>query len=422
MLPFLSSVSFISGALSVAGQCQSLLGSVLLSRFVHLRNREEHSAPFKTDDHAASWPKISVLKPLHGDEPLLEEALESFFKQDYPEYELVFGVQRTDDPALAVIERLRTRYPAQPVFVVCDSTDHGPNRKVGNLINMQQACHHDVFVISDSDIHVEPQYLRHIASTLLQSETQLVTTLYAGLPASTQLARLFGAHSINANFLPGVMMSRLLGRQDCLGATMALTRQRLDEVGGFTSLVAHIADDSELGNRILRQQGTIALAPTLCLTTVAENNFRELISHEIRWGRTVRSIEPVGYACSSLQLPLFWATLCVAFAPTSPLSWGLLIGGWLLRSFTTQHTARLTKCSLPGIFPYLVLRDWLSAAVMLASACGSRVAWRGRTVHITRNTTHTSSRRHTHTPPDPSSPTVNGPGVDRSDINRSVRS
>lgn len=420
-MPFLITVAAcLSGALSVAGQIQGIFGSVLLSRFLKEQKRKELTSAFQERTPVQHWPRLSVLKPLHGNEPLLEEALESFFQQDYPDYELIFGVQRDDDSALAVIERLRSHYPKHRVSVVCDPTHHGPNRKVGNLVNMQRACHYDVFVISDSDIHVEPHYLRHIATTLRQRDTQLVTTLYAGLPASRKLVRHFGAHSINNNFLPGVMMSRLLNRQDCLGATMALTRQRLDQIGGFVSLANHIADDSELGRRIRHQGGSIALAPTLCLTTVAEHTFRDLFSHEVRWGRTVRSIEPIGYACSALQLPLFWASISLLCAPTSLMAWSLFLGGWTLRGLTTSHNARLTKCPLPGIFPYLVLRDWLSAAVMIASASGSRVAWRGRTVHITRNSTQ--SRNHTPHTPDPSSPTVNGTGVDRSDINRSVRS
>ncbi|MXV43808.1 glycosyltransferase [Saccharibacter sp. 17.LH.SD] len=411
----------VSGLLSIAGHIQGIIGVTLLSRF---RRMERETASSSHDASPQTSPPVSVLKPLAGEEPLLEEAIESFFQQDYPNYELIFGVQHPHDKALPIIDRLRARFPERPVSVVIDTTNHGPNRKVSNLVNMQSVCQHDLFVIADSDIHVQPSYLRRIVATLLKPDVQLVTTLYAGLPADRRLVRQLGAYSINSNFLPGVMMSRLLGRQDCLGATMALTKKNLERIGGFHALVNYLADDSELGKRIVRQGGTIALAPTLCLTTVAEETLGELLAHEIRWGRTVRSIEPLGYALSSLQLPLVWATLSVILSPKSRKAWLLLIGGWLVRSLTTRHISRLTKCPLPSISPYILLRDWLSAAVMIASARGSRVAWRGRTVHINRNKTQSASRRRTpRAADDPSSPSVHGHGVDTSDINRSsVRS
>ncbi|MBE7189579.1 bacteriohopanetetrol glucosamine biosynthesis glycosyltransferase HpnI, partial [Jatrophihabitans endophyticus] len=250
--------------------------------------------------------KMPLLEIIRG-EQTSDAALASALDQDYPNFQVVFGVQHPADPALAVVERLRRRFPHRDVALVVDGTPHGTNRKIDNLINMLPAARHDVLVISDSDIHAAPDYLRRVVGALHRPNTGLVTTLYGAWAASPSLARRLAAAQVNHAFLPGVLMSRRLGRQDCLGATMALRRSTLDEIGGLSALSPHIADDSALG-RLVRATGRdIAIAETLTLTTASDAGLRDLFQHELRWGRTVRSVEPRGYAASCLQLPLFWA-------------------------------------------------------------------------------------------------------------------
>lgn len=246
----LSIAAGFTGLVSVAGSLQALIGATLLSRF----RRGETAADDALRSIARTWPAITVLKPLHGDELLLDDALDSICLQEYPAFQIVFGVQSTQDTAIPVVERLKARHPNVDITLVVDDAEHGPNRKIGNLINMYGAAHHDIIVVSDSDIHVTPNYLKHVVSALEEPGTDLITTLYAGRPATGSLVQQLGACQINHNFLPGVMMSRLLGRQDCLGATMALTRQKLEAIGGLRALVDHVADDAELG-RLIRQQG-----------------------------------------------------------------------------------------------------------------------------------------------------------------------
>lgn len=363
---------------SFAGAIQALIGTFLLVCFCKKIVKKRTS-----EDKNRTWVPVSILKPLYGHEPLLKEALESFFQLDYPEYELVFGVHHHNDEALTIVRELQKLYPQQQCFIVIDDTEHGANRKISNLINLSRSCHHDVFVISDSDIHVEKDYLKRIIEALETNKTELVTTLYAGLAADKRITRLLGAASINSNFLPGVMMSRFLGRQDCLGATMALKRQTLKKIGGFEALVHHIADDAVLGQMVREHGGDITLAQTICKTTITEENLKELLSHELRWGRTIRSVEPLGYTLSSLQFPLFWASLSVIFNPRAKGGWAIFLLSWVIRAITTRQIAYLTQSPLPAMTPYLIVRDWLSIAVMIGSSRGSRVSWRGRTVHIT---------------------------------------
>ncbi|MCX5616884.1 bacteriohopanetetrol glucosamine biosynthesis glycosyltransferase HpnI [Bombella sp. TMW 2.2559] len=386
MPSLLTLASAVSGVFSLAGYIQEAIGTILLDRF--RRTVRVPGAPALSSQPQARHdilPGVTLMKPLHGDEPLLEEALESFFRQDYPATcQIVFGLQDEADPALTVLQRLKQRYPERDVTVVINPTHHGPNRKVGNLINMYPSCRHNILIISDSDIHVSTDYISSIVHALHQDGVQLVTTLYAGLPASNTLIRKLGAYSINANFLPGVMISRLMGREDCLGATMALRRKHLTDIGGLETLVQHVADDALLGRLIRQNGGKITLAPTICQTTVAETSLKDLFHHELRWGRTVRSVEPVGYGLSALQLPLFWGSLCVLFAPARLFPWVMLGAGLLCRNAMTRHIGRLTNCPMPGLFPFLIFRDWLSLSVMLGSARGTRVTWRGQSLHISR--------------------------------------
>ena len=372
-LPFALGVA--AAMIAGLGCIQAVVGAVLAHRF----GRRARLGP---PDVAAPLPAVTVLKPLHGDEPMLEDALASFCTQDYPVLQIVFGVQDRTDPAIGLVRRLQARFPALDLVLVVDGTPHGANRKIANLLNMLPSARHDVLVISDSDIHARPGYLRRVVAALHRPGVGLVTTLYGGRAASPTLARRLAAAQVNHTFLPGVLMSRLLGRQDCLGATMALRRSMLDAIGGLDALSPHIADDSALGKLVRAQGSAIAIADALTVTTVSETSLRELFAHELRWGRTVRSVEPVGYALSAIQLPLFWAVSAVLLAPSSSWSWGVLALVWAVRGVTAGVIDRMLGQA--GTVPPVLLpmRDWLSAAVMLGSLSGRRVAWRGHTLHL----------------------------------------
>lgn len=373
-------LGYASAALAVAGCAQSAIGAGLIIAFRGSEKRRIARIP----SSRGPQPAVTVLKPLHGDEPLLEDALRSFCEQDYPVYQIVFGVQRHDDSAIEIVRRLIADYPERDMTLVIDGTQHGTNRKIANLINMYPSVKHDILVISDSDIHVQRDYLSDVVSTIQQPDTGLVTTLYAGLPASTSLVREFAASQINHNFMPGVMMSRLLGRQDCLGATMALRRSLLERVGGLAALADHVADDAILGQLVRAHGKKIALAPCMTWTTVAEDTAGDMIEHELRWGRTVKNVEPVGYGLSAIQLPLFWSSV-VLFC-CWPARWALwfFIAAWAVRGLSALVIDRSLGRLTPAVYALFPLREWLSAAIMVGSARGQRVAWRGQTLHIRR--------------------------------------
>nr|WP_294550708.1 bacteriohopanetetrol glucosamine biosynthesis glycosyltransferase HpnI [uncultured Rhodopila sp.] len=367
-------------AASVIGLLQVLVASQLVARFARARRAEP------------SWrPPVTVLKPLHGGEPLLEDALATICRQDYPQWQVVFGVAEAGDPAVAVVRRLQTRFPACDIALVIDPTLHGRNRKVGNLINMLPAARHDVLVIADSDIHVRPDYLDRLVLALAEPGVGLVTTIYAGLPATKALPAMNGAMQITQGFLPGAIMARAIGRQDCLGATMCLRRRDLVRCGGLRGLVDHLADDNVLGRRILGLGLQVGLADTVPLTTVPEDNYAALFRHELRWARTIRALEPAGFAASAMQYPLAWAMLTVLLSGGELWSGGLLAVAWLLRAAAAIRVDRALATQWKGQdsaalafrCPVWLLpsRDLLSVAVMVASYGGRQVDWRGYGLH-----------------------------------------
>ena len=364
-------LAMVAVVVTVAGLAQAVIGWWAVRRYS--RKRAEPQL----------WqPPVTILKPLHGDEPMLEQALESFCNQDYPQFQIVFGMDDPADPALHVIRRLRARYPHLDIEVVIDPAQHGVNRKISNLINMYPRAKYDVIVMADSDIHAPLDYLRQLTSGLARKGVGLVTTLYAGLGASATLAARLGAAQINHSFLPGALLARALGREDCLGATMALRRETLDSVGGLHALVHHLADDAVLGRLVSARGEIVALAATLPATTIPEMRISHLFAHELRWGRTIHSLAPVGFALSSLQYPLFWAGFAAVLSGFQLCSLALFGGVWLVRgAVMIGIDAELGLTTAVPIW-LLPLRDLLSVMVILASYGGSEVAWRGHVLRI----------------------------------------
>jgi ceramide glucosyltransferase len=360
-------IAWIAGLFALIGVIQQYIGVLIIQRFC--------AAPAPVlNEH----PPVSLLKPLCGVEPLTELALESFFLIEYPVYQLVFGVQNPRDPVLDIVARLRARYPQRDVAVVIDPTLHGTNRKISNLINMYPSASYETLVMSDADIHVPPYFLDRVVSALGEKGVGLVTTLYTALPGTPRLATLMGANQINYTFLPGALLARKLGRQDCLGVTMALTKTVLAEVGGLEAVSNHLADDQVLG-RLVRAKGyQLTLAPVIPATTVPEADFRALFRHELRWARTIRALVPLPYAASVLQISLFWAGLAVIFSGVSAWAVGLILFVLLTRYIAARRIDALLRLAKAGDAWLFVVRDFCSALIYLVSYAGDTVDWRGQ--------------------------------------------
>jgi ceramide glucosyltransferase len=362
--------------LAAIGAAQALAGWFAVVRFTRRHRTATNQPP----------PPMSILKPLHGREPLLIEALATLCEQDYPaEFQIVFGVNSPSDPAIQVVQTLRARYPHRDIALVVNATPHGSNPKIGNLINMLPLARHAVLVLADADVHAQKDYLRRLADALARPRVGLVTVLYAGMPAFHSIVGLLGTAQITYGFLPGVLLGRALGRRDCLGATMCLRRETLARVGGLEALRDHLADDNMLGRHVRATGLDVALADTIVATTVTEREFTSLWRHEMRWARTTRSLAPAEFIFSALQYPLFWAFLSVLASGGANWTWGLIIGIWAVRAISVMGIESVMP-ELPGgvAFPspvwLLPLRDVLSAAEWIASHGGRRVDWRGHTL------------------------------------------
>ncbi|WP_294532183.1 bacteriohopanetetrol glucosamine biosynthesis glycosyltransferase HpnI [uncultured Rhodoblastus sp.] len=336
---------------------------------------------------AATAPAITVLKPLYGDEPGLLEHLTSFCRQDYAgPVQILFGVHDADDPAAAVARKIVNALRAGKIDgapagmtaeLAVDPARHGANGKVGNLINMSRRIEHDIVVLADSDIQVAPDYLARLAKALAQPGVGLVTCLYRGAPMAGLWSSL-GAMWVDYGFLPNVVAGVTLKMANpCIGATIALRRATLEAIGGFRAIEDQLADDYALGEAVRGIGQKVVLADFAVGHAHAETSLLQLWRREMRWARTIRSLNPFGYIGSAVTFPLAWALLALlsgGFAPTGVI---LTLGALLCRLTLQDEVDR----RFPGLAHALLLsplRDLLSFAVFVVSFFPGQVHWRGR--------------------------------------------
>lgn len=326
-------------------------------------------------------PAVTVLKPLCGAEPLLLENLASFCDQDYGgPVQIVFGVQSPNDPAIAVVERLRAERPGRDLDLVIDATAHGANRKVANLINMEPYVRHELVVLADSDMRVGPDYLSRVVAELQQPGVGVVTCLYHGLPRGGLWSRL-SAQMIDAAFLPSVVVGVSFGlAAPCFGSTIALRRETLDRIGGFRAFAEGLADDHAIGEAVRRLGLEAAIPPFTIGHLCPEASAGELWRHELRWARTIRSINPPGHYGAAITHPLAFALIGAALGGGAPC----LAAALLAMACRAALSVRVERAfGLPPRLHWLgPVRDLLSFAVYLRSLFGGAVTWKGHDYRV----------------------------------------
>ncbi len=357
-------------------------GAQLLAAHRFFRRARRAAAAHPPGRHL---PPVTVLKPLKGPGLDLYANLASFCRQRYPRYQLVFGVEDPDDPAVAVVQRLRRDFPDRDIVLAVGRAP-GANRKVANLTHMMRHARYDVLVLSDADIRVRPDYLRAMVAPLADPAVGLTTCLYRGrgyfgLPSV--LESLF----INTDFIPMVMMAQWVQEfRYAYGASIAVRREALDRFGGFPVIADHLADDYLLGNKVLRAGYRLVLLPYVVETVLDAVTLRDVFRHQLRWARTYRVQEPLGWFCSIITHTTLWSTLAVVATGGSLLGWSVLAAGIATRLAALAGIMRLLReRDTPRHLWLVPLKDLCYSAMWVLSWTGRRVTWSGADYTIARD-------------------------------------
>lgn len=324
-------------------------------------------------------PPVSILKPVKGLDAEAYDNFASFCRQDYPCYELLFGVADPDDPAIAVIRRLQEDFPERQIRLLVVPTRH-VNPKASLLHSLSLQAEYGTLVISDSDMRVTPGYLRRVVAPLADDEVGLVSCLYRGRTPVTFTARLEALH-MGVTFLPSVLVARrFLNMRFALGATVALRRRDLARIGGFAAIADYLADDYQLGVQIADLGLRVHLSRYIVDSVLGPTTFREQWHREVRWMQCSRVSRPAEYPGMLLTFSTPLALILAGVSGFAPYSWAALAGSLLLRWVTSWWVTALTdNRGLRRWLAWLPVRDLLSALVWCVGAVGRCVVWRGGT-------------------------------------------
>jgi ceramide glucosyltransferase len=371
--PFMAIIGYLSLTLAAA---YSVLTLVALVAWRFRRKADHWDAP----------PPVSVLKPLCGAEPGLYESLLSYCRQDYPQYQIVFGLRDPADPAHAVVKRIVDAFPHLPVTIVVNPQLHGSNCKVSNLINMLPHVAHDFIVMADSDSLVGPDYLATVMAPLADEGVGLVTCLYRGIPTPSVWSRL-GAMYINEWYMPSVLLAWLFGHASYVsGQTVCLRRRTLQRIGGLPALANHLADDYRLGELVRKLGLRIAVSHYRVATENHEPSFDSVARHELRWMRTLRVLRPRSFCWifPTFSAPLATLGLLLAAAATSLSASALLLFGATMLARLILYVVPRFRASRPLLSDLWLLpvRDLFLCWLWWQSFFTSQVTWRGATFDV----------------------------------------
>ncbi len=330
---------------------------------------------------------ISVLKPLKGLDIGLYDNLAGLCRQQYGSFQILCGVADEGDPATAVVRRLQRDFPEVDLELVIDQHLYGANHKVSNLINMYQRAKHDVIVIADSDIRVGPTYLASLDRAVSEPGVGLATCPYRAINRGP-LPTLVESLSINTDFIPLVMLARMVETSTyAFGATIAIRREILEEIGGFSTLINSLADDYQLGYRVSAKGYRLTLINEVVDTVLAIPSWRQLLDHQLRWARTYRICRPGGYFTSIVTHGTLWALINVLYNAFSPIACvasaavlalryaSAMVIGWRHLKAETSWPAMLA----------VPIKDLFFDVLWVLAFAGDTVIWGGTRFRVDRN-------------------------------------
>lgn len=361
----------------------SLLAGLAALRFAARRRRSQA---------LGYCPPVSLLKPLHGWEPELDEHLESFYRQDYPQFEILFCVRNGDDGALAIARRVAARHPEIPSSFLLSGEPPCANAKVWSLEHMSHAAKHDIFVISDSDVSVTPEYLREVVGPFQESKIGMVTCLYRGVAGEGSSKGSAWSHleatCMSVEMPSGVLVAEMLeGMKFALGPTMAVRRACVEQFGGFGVLGSYHADDFALGNLVAAAGSQVLLSTYVVEHHILNTTFVPSLLHNIRWMRSTRFSRPKGHLGTVLTFSMPFALLAVSAALALHQPWLaalLLACGLATRVQMALLTGALVVEDRAIVRNALLypLRDLFAFLCWAGSYLGTSVRWRGEEFQV----------------------------------------
>ncbi len=355
---------------------------VMVAVFLYVRRSGQDQTAVKATA-SQRLPAVTILKPVHGMEPKLEETLESFFRQDYPDFEIVFGARSASNEALTVVEKLRARYPEVRTRIVLSGEPTWPNAKVFSLEKMIASSDSSYFVISDSDILVGPDFLHNVLPPLLNPKVGLVTCMYEGIPTRDFWSGM-EALGMSVEMPSGVMVAEMVdGMRFALGAAMAVRRDALEAMGGIRETADFYSDDFVLGNRVAEAGYQVVLSYYKVAHVLAAQSLRQTFGDQLRWMKSTRFSRPWGHVGSGLTYAVPFGLLALLL--------GLAHHGWLYFGaglFAMAWTNRMLLALIVGwgivgdrrclrlcwLYP---LRDLLGFCTWAASFTSNKFLWRG---------------------------------------------
>lgn len=326
---------------------------------------------------------VTLLKPLHGAEPQLAANLATFLDQNVAgPLQMVCGVGNAADPAVAVVSQLKREHPDAEIALIADTTRHGANGKVGNLINMATAARHRTLVLSDSDMAVPPRYLPVLLAALAQPGVGAVTCFYRGRADTGFWSRL-SAGAISYVALPAMLLGYATGMaRPCMGSTIALQRETLEAIGGFARFADVLADDYAIGKAVAATGLRVTIPPMVLVHGCSETSFGAVWRQKLRWAATIRKVAPLRHAGSVVTYPLPLALLAALFVPGPGLA--LAATALAIRIALAVAVDRRTGARSA---PLLLLPaiDWLEFLAFLTSFAARKIDWRGSRLTMQRD-------------------------------------
>jgi len=365
---------------AIGGSVYAVLCVFAVSRFrLRLQTRQ--------NPHIEDWPTVTVLKPVHGLEKNQRENLRSTCIQDYPEFQVVFSVQDPEDPAIPILKEIQQEFGDKRVTVAIENCRTGTNGKINNMIGGLRHARYNVLVISDSDVRLKPDYLKTIVAPLSDPKVGCVCTLYKAANARTWYEKM-ELLTLNADFMANVLFAHVSGASKfCLGASAALHRTTLQQIGGLEGLSDYLVEDYEMGRRVGLLGKEVAIIPYFVDTMVDLKSPGQWWDHQVYWDQNTRAARPFAFFSTALIRSVPFALLYAIARLGDAFGLSVLLGACVLRTASSAAVLGWGLHDREGLrsLGLLLFRDLTSLATWLLAFTKRTTIWRGTSFVLTRD-------------------------------------